>query len=198
MRPSFIETIRLEDGLPQHLDYHQRRLEATLDRYYPELDKPIKLAELLPNELPSGRAKWRIVYTDQVEDVSVSPYEARVVDSLRIVEAHEIAYPYKGLDRSAIDACYKERQTCSDVLIVRAGLLTDTSIANIALGDGSLWLTPDRPLLPGTTRARLLDEGRLKEAELRPADLSSYPFIALFNALIPFGSLVLPTTCIRG
>ncbi len=198
MRPSFIETIRLEDGLPQHLDYHQRRLEATLDRYYPKLDKPIKLAELLPNELPSGRAKWRIVYTDQVEDVSVSPYEARVVDSLRIVEAHEIAYPYKGLDRSAIDACYKERQTCSDVLIVRAGLLTDTSIANIALGDGSLWLTPDHPLLPGTTRARLLDEGRLKEAELRPADLSSYPFIALFNALIPFGSLVLPTTCIRG
>lgn len=198
MRPSFIETIRLEDGLPQHLNYHQRRLEATLDRYYPELDKPIKLAELLPNELPSGRAKWRIVYTDQVEDVSVSPYEARVVDSLRIVEAHEIAYPYKGLARSAIDACYKERQTCSDVLIVRAGLLTDTSIANIALGDGSRWLTPDQPLLPGTTRARLLDEGRLKETELRPEDLSSYPFIALFNALIPFGSLVLPTTCIRG
>lgn len=197
MQPSFIETIRLEDGSPQYLGYHQRRLEHTIRTHFPEVERMPHLYEYLPTEVPPGRAKWRVVYNHEIEEVSVQPYEARPIENLQLIEANDIDYPYKSLDRSAIEVCYQKRGECSDVLIVRQGLLTDTSIANIALGDGHTWLTPQSPLLDGTTRARLLDEAHLKASELTPNDLEHYPFITIFNALIPFGSLVLPTSCVK-
>ena len=59
------------------------------------------------------------------------------------------------------------RQDKDDILIVKNGLLTDTSIANIALYDGNDWYTPLHPLLKGTKRAELLDKGVLKEKEIK-------------------------------
>lgn len=197
MQPFFIETIRIEDGSPQYLGYHQRRLEQTIRAHFPEVERMPHLYEYLPSELPSGRVKWRVVYSHEIDEVSAQPYETRPIESIKLINADAIEYPYKSLDRSAIDELYQKKESCSDVLIVRQGLLTDTSIANIALGDGHTWLTPQSPLLGGTTRARLLDEAHLKVAELTPNDLELYPFIAIFNALIPFGSLVLPTTCVK-
>lgn len=69
-------------------------------------------------------------------------------------------------------------------LIVRRGLLTDTSIANIALFDGKDWFTPKLPLLRGTCRTALIDNGIIKEKDIRPEELSSYSFVRLFNAMI--------------
>lgn len=197
MQPSFIETICLENGVPQHLSYHQERLEATIRAHYPTIRDIPQLKECVPPSALDGRAKWRIVYSDKIDQMSVSAYQARPIDSLQLVEANDMAYHYKYLDRSSIETCYQAKGESSDILIVRHGLLTDTSIANIALGDGDVWLTPREPILRGTTRARLLDNQQIKIADLTPDDLIRYPSIVLFNALIPFGSLILPTSCIK-
>ncbi len=71
-----------------------------------------------------------------------------------------------------------------DVLIVKNGLLTDTSYANIAFFDGVQWLTPATPLLAGTRRQQLLEQGVITEATLHPSDLKQFKFAKLMNAML--------------
>ena len=84
------------------------------------------------------------------------------------------------------------RDGSDEVIIVRNGLLTDTSYTNIALFDGCEWLTPKLPLLAGTQRASLIDRQRLREADIRADDLWSFDYIALFNAMMNLGEMILP------
>lgn len=115
----------------------------------------------------------------------------RQVQSLRLVRADTADYRYKSADRSELEALYSLRGNQDDVLIVRNRLLTDTSIANVALEKGGAWYTPATPLLKGTKRAWLLEQGTLKERDIPADDVYSYSRIALFNAMIDFGALVL-------
>lgn len=68
--------------------------------------------------------------------------------------------------------------------------VTDSSYTNLALFDGHEWLMPRRPLLQGTKRAFLLDQGLLKEADLTLADLRRAQRVSLFNAMIDMGERV--------
>lgn len=70
-----------------------------------------------------------------------------------------IDYRYKSTDRKELEALYALRGNQDDVLIVRNNLLTDTSIANVALEKEGVWYTPRTPLLKGTKRALLLEQG---------------------------------------
>ncbi|HEX5330706.1 aminotransferase class IV, partial [Sulfuricurvum sp.] len=64
--------------------------------------------------------------------------------------------------------------------------LRDTTIANIALLIEGRWFTPESPLLEGTTRARLIEEGFLTAASLTPKDIEKATKIALMNAMVGF------------
>ena len=109
-----------------------------------------------------------------------------------------IDYTYKSTDREALNRLFACRGERDDILIVRRGLLTDTSIANIALFDGKDWFTPKLPLLRGTCRTALIDNGIIKEKDIRPEELSSYSFVRLFNAMIKWGALEFSTGTIYG
>ena len=65
-------------------------------------------------------------------------------------------------------------------------MITDTSIANIAFYDGEKWLTPKRPLLKGTTRARYLKSGLVIEKDIFVDDIKLFTKVALMNAMIDF------------
>ena len=104
----------------------------------------------------------------------------------------------KSTDREALNRLFACRGERDDILIVRRGLLTDTSIANIALFDGKDWFTPKLPLLRGTCRTALIDNGIIKEKDIRPEELSSYSFVRLFNAMIKWGALEFSTGTIYG
>ncbi|HWD95192.1 MAG TPA: chorismate-binding protein [Acidimicrobiales bacterium] len=71
------------------------------------------------------------------------------------------------------------------VMINEKGECTETTIANIAARRGGAWFTP--PLasgcLPGIGRARLIEEGVLMEADLRPEDLFAADELAVVNSL---------------
>ena len=91
--------------------------------------------------------------------------------------------------RTGVYCLFDLRETEDDVLIVRRGWLTDTSICNIALWNGKQWITPSVPLLAGTKRASLLDRGEMVAGDIRPEDLPGYSRIRLFNAMIEFGEI---------
>jgi 4-amino-4-deoxychorismate lyase len=74
-------------------------------------------------------------------------------------------------------------------MIFKNSLLTDTSIANIAIYYDNSWITPKKPLLNGTTRQRYINSGFIKEADITLAMLKNAKKIALLNAMIDFDIL---------
>lgn len=189
----FIETIRIDHGRACNLALHERRLNDTRAHFWPQ-STPLQLSDYLQVNGGTGIFKARVVYGQEgIEEVSYSPYTLRRVRSLALVRADDIDYTYKSTDREPLNRLFALRGSCDDILIVRQGLLTDTSIANIALSaDGTRWYTPAHPLLRGTRRASLLAEGILQEALLRPEDLPSFSTIRLFNAMIEWGEVEIP------
>ena len=152
---------------------------------------------LIPPQTDEGRIRCRVTYAQDILDIEYFPYRIRPVHTLKLIEGSTADYQYKYADRSALDALFAQRGKADDILIVRNGLLTDTSIANIALWDGLHWYTPAHPLLKGTHRARVLDEGILTERDIPVEEIKQYQKICLSNAMLHFGEMELPCTQIE-
>jgi 4-amino-4-deoxychorismate lyase len=179
----FLETLLCENGVLHHAGYHQQRLNATLTHRNSSHSYDLKKLILPPIE---GVYRCRFLYDAYGYEIQFYPYVPKRINSLNIIHADTIDYPFKYSDRHQLNALYEQRGECDDVLIIRNGTLTDTTIANIALYDGINWLTPEKPLLEGTTRARLIDEGFLIPAPLRLEDIAHAQKIAVLNALMGF------------
>ena len=178
-----LETIRCVNGTPQNLPYHQQRLERALKQLGLSACFDLESLVLPP---PEGIFRCRFVYDDTTFSVDYLPYLPKKITSLRLLYDDDIAYPLKYADRTPLERLFERRDGCDDLLIVKNGLLTDTTIANIALFIEGRWLTPDTPLLQGTTRSRLLDQGVLTPAPLTPQDIRKATKIALMNAMMGF------------
>lgn len=187
----FIETIRIEDGKVYNLDYHIERFDRTRAAFW-KGSAPIDLRTLVSPQSLEGIYKCRVVYGREIEEITYVPYQMRDVSSLRLVVADTVDYTYKSTNRENLNALYAQRKMADDVLIVKDGCLTDTSIANVALYDGKMWCTPSHPLLRGTKRAELLDKKIIVEKDIPQAHLGKYSKIMLFNAMIDWGRIILP------
>jgi len=180
----FLETVCVKRGHPLRLAWHQRRFDQTRQAHF-DNPSPVSLRDLLqpPADAPLLRA--RVLYDADTATVTYHPYIPRPLRRLRLVHA-DPDYRYKYADRSALDALFAKRAEADDVLIVRDGLLTDTTVANIAFYRDGRWFTPQTPLLPGTVRARLLASGFLTPMDITPKALPRFRYFALMNAMIGF------------
>lgn len=133
-----------------------------------------------------GVYRCRFIYDADSYRIEFHPYIPRKIASLRLVYEDTIHYPLKYIHRDGLNILFDKRQECDDVLIVKEGILKDTTIANIALHIEGQWLTPQAPLLYGTARARLIDEGLLIPAVLTPDDIPNARKIAIMNAMVGF------------
>jgi len=143
-----------------------------------------------------GLFKCRVVYDSVVRLVEFIPYIRREIHSLRLANTDIESLPYKPEDRSSLNAAFSQRGECDDVLLVKNGLLTDTSCANIALFDGKQWITPRLPLLYGVIRGQLLSEGKLTVKDVKPEDLVNFQLITLFNAMIEYRDIEMDISAI--
>ncbi len=178
----FFETIYCKDGKAFYLEYHTKRVWNTIG-------KDLQLNENItpPN---NGLFRCKVIYNrTHIEDVSYFLYKKREIKKLKIIQCDSIEYTYKYLDRKHIDTLFSQKKECDEILIIKNGLLTDTSIANISIFKDNRWLTPKTPLLKGTTRERLLEEQKIQEADLSVKDLLHCKKIALSNAMIGFDIL---------
>lgn len=183
MNNRFLETIKSIDGKPFHIPYHQWRYEKVLNSL--GIIDPPNLEDYIapPND---GLYRCRVVYTKDSIDVNYFKYNKRHIKTLKLIESNSIEYSFKYEDRKELDLLYNKRESCDDILIVKNSYITDTSIANVALYKNGEWVTPKSPLLKGTTRQRLLDEGKIIEKDILVDDVFSYTKIALLNAMIDF------------
>ena len=189
MKQQFVETIKIKNGKALALPYHQARMERTIRRFFPSIaSEEINLSSLISPKEEMNFYKARVVYGAQgVEAIEYAPYKMKEIHSLKVVEDDSIDYTYKSTDRSALNALVAQKGDCDEIIIVKNGLITDTSFTNLALFDGKKWLTPKHPLLQGTKRAQLLETGIIEEADLTPEDLKKAEKVSLFNAMIDFG-----------
>ncbi len=186
MSAKYLETIRAVDGKIFNLKYHQKRYESVLNSLSCSNFKNLGDYLSPPRE---GTFRCRVVYS--VDEISVVyyKYEKKSISSLRLVYDDAISYSMKSIDRAGIEALYALKGKADDILIIKNSLVSDTSIANIAFKKGEVWITPSKPLLKGTTRARLLDEGVIIEAEIGVEELKNFSQVALLNAMVGFDRL---------
>ena len=181
--PLLLETVRIEGGEAHNLPYHQSRF----DRSRRELFGDTALIDLASHieAPPKGLYRCRILYADRIRHVEYLPYTPKPVHRLKVI-ASTIDYPYKYANREALDRLLLKKGDSDEIIIEKEGLLTDTTIANIAFFDGNRWVTPEKPLLEGTMRAKFLDKGFLHTANITKKDLQNYTHVALMNAMIGF------------
>ena len=154
------------------------------------IKKDIQSLEEFINPPEWGLYRCRLVYDIDNIEVTFHEYKKRDITTLKLIFENDIEYSRKSVAREDIDSLFEKREECDDILIIKDLLVTDTSIANIAFQTSSgEWVTPANPLLRGTTRARLLDEGKISEVDIKVHELRSFSKVALLNAMIDFDIL---------
>ncbi|MEP6646094.1 MAG: aminotransferase class IV family protein [Saprospiraceae bacterium] len=182
----FLETICIRDGEPQHLEWHQRRVNATLQNFYPVHHHAWLLESCLdvPPEFQKGLVRCRIVYDVHVLSIHYFLYIPKIINSLKVVEGSAgMDYRYKYSDRTTIEELYNLRADADDILIIKDGWVTDTSIANIAFHKNGRWYTPVIPLLAGTTWKRLIVTGILIPKPIHQTEIMSFDFFKTINSM---------------
>lgn len=193
----FIESIQLRNGVFKRLKLHQVRLQKAMAAFYPNVPVIDLSLVLKQSEYPTeGLFKCRIVYNSEIRQMDFSTYVRREIQTLCVVETDMASVSYKSEDRSTLNAAFAKRGDCDDVLLVRNGLLADSSYCNVALFDGESWVTPRLPLIYGVNRAQLLLEGKLIEKDVKLDDLLNFHSICLFNAMIEFGEITIKTSSV--
>jgi len=175
----YFETIKCDDMEVFNLEYHKKRISNTIGMNF-NLEEYIypPTSELL---------KCKLIYSsDEIIDIQYTPYTPKEQKAFKLIEDNTIEYKYKYLDRTCLDELLKEKNEADDIILIQKGLVTDTTIANIAIKKNNQWFTPNNALLKGTTRNRLLEEGFLKEHPITTKDLLLAESFAIMNAMIGF------------
>jgi 4-amino-4-deoxychorismate lyase len=178
------ESIRLENGKLYNIELHQSRMDRARRELF-QCDKPFDLIQQIHIDREyQGVHRVRVSYQELIEKVEITPYQRRNIKFLKLITDNDIDYTYKYADRKRFDKYITEPG--QDILIVKNGFITDTSFSNIVFFDGSMWVTPNTPLLKGTMRAFLLQEKIIIEETISLNDLVKYKKFRCINAFNGF------------
>ena len=190
----FIDTIKLADGHYELIGRHNKRINNTINHFFgfnPEIDLNSSLPK--PGKYKSGTYKCRLTYSNHIENIEITPYIKRTIKKLKIIDLNapnfsseykSLNYEFKYQNRTLINSFLTGIDDLSDILIIKDGLLTDTSFSNIILFNGEKWITPDTYLLNGVKRLHLLENNRIIERKVSVEDLGRFQKISLINAML--------------
>lgn len=181
-----LESIKCDKGVLQNLPYHQARMDKSVQDLFSKKNTVSLEKIIVPEHYKKGTYKCRVIYSENIENIEFIPYQLPKIQSLKLVFDNAIEYACKFANRMALNILFEKRDTCNEILIVKNGLITDTSMANIILFNGKDWLTPALPLLKGTQRAKLLEEEKIVPANIRPDDIHLFHKSRLINAMMRF------------
>ena len=197
-RPRFelFETLRHEPASGfRYLREHVARLEASAAYFGFVFVRPDVEAALEKAVADLGGAEGRVrltltrdgtMRTDVSEPRPFAGGTVRVAIHPDPVEPSDVWLYHKTTLRSPYDRRRRDRPDVDDVLLVNdRGEVTESTIANVAVRLGGQWFTPPLAsgLLPGTYRAVLLREGRIRERPIQVAELASAGGLALVSSV---------------
>ena len=173
----FIETLLIENEI-KNIKYHNNRMNYTR-KYFYNLE-PINLLDYI--EIKQNK-RVRVVYDKEIKKIEYFELKNRSFKKLKLVNS-DIEYNFKYENRDRLNSLKVDG--FDEVIIIKYGFVTDTTISNLAFFDGREWHTPNTPLLKGTKRAELLDSGFLKEKTIKVENLKNYTKVAMLNSIIGF------------
>ncbi|PRM98960.1 aminotransferase class IV family protein [Aliarcobacter cryaerophilus] len=175
----FFETIKCDDFEIFNLEYHQKRVARTIGKNF-------DLREYI-NPPTNKLLRCKIVYNkDEILSVDYFTYQIRDIKSFKILFDDSLDYSKKYLNRDKLDELFFKKDTCDEIIIVKNEIVTDTSIANIAIFYDGVWITSKNCLLEGTCRAKLIEKKEIFEKDISLDMLKNASKIALMNAMIDF------------
>ncbi len=191
------ESVCLQDGVFLNRKWHEARFRRSYHAYYGCFPSHDLLTDIVVDDIyQQGVFKVRIDYASARETVGkneiiekiektiqYAPYQIQAIKRLKLVEDNNIDYHLKYSDRDHLNSLFQRRESCDDILIVKNGLITDSSFCNVIFRTQNRWFTSDSPLLTGTMRARLLSEKRIEAVPIRVQDLSQFSEFKLINAM---------------
>ena len=185
MFPLF-ETLCIENGKIQNIDLHQARYERSLREYYDK--SAVKIFNLfsliqLPEPLQNRLVRCRIDYNAKTTQIQYFEYHQKIYRTFQPVICDDIEYGLKYSDRSLINTLFARRDVSDEIIIIKNGKATDCSIGNLIFRQGKKWYTPDTPLLRGTQREKLLQEGKIQEITIYQEDIVNFDEIKIINAM---------------
>ena len=173
----FIETILITNKI-ENLDLHNKRMNNT--RYIFFKEKPIDLKEYI-KIVPNKRV--RVTYDKKIKKIEYFDLVKREFKKFKIVHSN-IDYSYKFANRNMLNRL--KDKSVDEIIIVKNGFVTDTTISNLAFFDGKNWITPKNPLLKGTKREELLNKKFLIQKNIKVDEVKNFKKFAMINAIIGF------------
>jgi len=197
MYPLF-ESVCVQDGIILNTRWHEDRFQKTYFQSY-GYSNPFDLLEgvSIPDNFNQGKVKLRIRYNHSHRDFHFEHYQIKEIQSLRLVYTEELDYSHKYSRRENLESLFALRGDCDEVLIIKKGRITDSSYSNVVFFDGQDWWTPKDPLLEGTCRARLLNQGVIKQSLLKVGDLKNFEGLKLINAMRDLDQPIIPINGLR-
>ena len=180
-----LETIKIVNGIAQFLEFHNQRLNHARRILFQAQDD-IDLKNVITAPSKNQTYKCRVIYSKTIEAIEYSLYQERQFKTLKVIKSDNLVYDFKYANRADLNHLMDLKGQADDVLIIKNGFVTDTTIANVAFFYRNQWFTPATPLLKGTTRARLLKENKIIEASISLDNLNKFSKMALMNALLGF------------
>ncbi len=182
-----IETIKISNGIAQNLVWHQKRMDKSFQYLYNKTN-PFYLKDIIkpPTSFVKDKVKLRFLYNETSYDMEYSIYKKKTIKTLKLVFDDNIEYHLKYIDRSMLNRLTHNRGQYDDILIVKNGLISDSSYTNIVFFDGKNWVTPASPLLFGTAREKLIYEKAIIPRIIKPHHLKQFKYFRLINAMLKF------------
>jgi para-aminobenzoate synthetase/4-amino-4-deoxychorismate lyase len=200
-RPRFdlLETLLHEPGGGyRRLDDHLARLEASADYFGFAFDEDSVRSALsrAADGTPERAARVRLLLsrdgrleTGVLPLASADPTVRLAIDVTHPVDPDDVLLFHKTTLRGRYEDARARHPDADDVVLVNArGLVTETTIANLAVRLDERWWTPplDDGLLPGVERAALLADGTLAERSITVAELRKAKEIGVLNSVRGF------------
>lgn len=178
------EAIKVERKKFQNLEYHQQRFDDARMKLF-GLDDQIQLEEVLqlPGNITDATYKCKIVYSHKIQSVCFTLYEKHLPNSIKLVYDNTIDYSFKYDNRRNLETLI-ENSGADEILIVKNGMVTDTSRSNIVLAKGNKLITPATFLLEGTKRKNMLENNLIGEEAVSVDALFKYEKLFIINAMI--------------
>lgn len=188
MQFPLFETLCIEQGDVKNIALHQQRYERSVAEFF--ASSAVKIQDLLgliqQQPMPSDPLiRCKISYNAQDAKVEFFPYQRRYYRHFSPVICDEIDYHLKFQQRDLLNRLLSQKGEADEIMIIKQGLVTDCSIGNLVFRQGSLWFTPDTPLLEGTQRQLLLQQGKIQQCRIFAEDVPYFDEIRLINAMNP-------------